>query len=225
MTTAPAFDPALPPTPARYVPTNIVKGVRVVIQASVATGDMCLVDGPVGIGKTTAIVEAGRGLGRKVVYVNMVGTVSVRDEMDAIWVALTGISAIGTAPQIRDDILATLQRNDIVLIIDDAHHLRKQGMLTILNIWNRIHARRGTGTPIVWCGNNLSAKLTQTVSEVFSRSGLEYAAAPLAGKALLDTVLAMEPLIAGTDPTVIKNIDMRRFQRRDYDAGSSSSTS
>jgi hypothetical protein len=211
MTTTPTFSPALPPRPGRYVPTNIVKGVRVVIQASVATGDMCLIDGPVGIGKTTAIVEAARAIGRKVVYVNMVGTISTRDEMDAIWVALTGISGVGSASQIRDDILAALQREDIVLIIDDAHHVRKQGMLTLLNIWNRIHARRGTGTPIVWCGNNLSAKLDATVREVFSRAGLEYKAAPLAGKPLADTVLAMEPLIAGTNPDVIRNINVRHF--------------
>ena len=36
---------------------------------------LCLVDGPVGIGKTTAVVEAARALGREAVYVNMFGTI------------------------------------------------------------------------------------------------------------------------------------------------------
>ncbi|WP_167288844.1 ATP-binding protein [Nocardioides seonyuensis] len=202
----------LPVRPTRYVPTNIVKGVGVVVQLTIRTGGCCLIDGPVGVGKTTAVVEAARGIGADAVYVNMFGTSTSRDQMDAIWTAMTGTRGVGTAAQIRDDILDTLNRKQMTLLIDDAHHVGLKGLAPILSIWNRIHTARGVGTPIVLCGNNLERHLSQTLPELLSRAGTRYAAAPLAGKPLVEAVLAMEPAIAGTDAATIKAIDTRYFR-------------
>ena len=52
----------------------------------------------------------------------------------------------------------------MVLLIDDAHHVGVKGLSPILAIWNRIHTARGTGTPIVLCGNNLERHLKQTLA-------------------------------------------------------------
>jgi hypothetical protein len=142
----------------------------------------------------------------------MFGTDTTRDQMDAIWSAMTGTKAAGTAAQIRDDILDTLNRTKMTLLIDDAHHVGFKGLANILSIWNRIHTARGTGTPIVLCGNNLASHLSQTLPELLSRSGTQYVARPLAGKQLVDAVLAMEPRIAGTDPETIRGINMRYFK-------------
>lgn len=206
------LSPALPARPARYVPTNIVKGVQVVVKAAVLTGGCCLIDGPVGVGKTTAVVEAARQLNSETVYVNMFGTDTTRDQKDAIWSAMTGTNAVGTAAQIRDDVLETLTRTKMTLLIDDAHHVGFKGLANILSIWNRIHTARGTGTPIVLCGNNLARHLGQVLPELLSRAGTQYVASPLAGKALVDAVLAMEPRIAGTDAETIRAINMRYFK-------------
>ena len=84
---------------------------------------------------------------------------------------MTGIPGVGTAPQIRDDILATLQRNDIVLLIDDAHHVRSQGHAHHPRHLEPHPRRRGTGTPIVLVRQRPQRHLEQTVSELFSRSG------------------------------------------------------
>lgn len=203
---------ALPPRPARYVPTSIVAGVNVVVRAAIMTGGCCLVDGPVGVGKTTAVVEAARNMSSQAVYVNMFGTDTTRDQMDAIWTAMTGTNAVGTAARIRDDILDTLRRTSMTLLIDDAHHVGFKGLANILSIWNRIHTARGTGTPIVLCGNNLAKHLNQTVPELLSRASTQYVATPLAGKALVDAVLAMEQRIEGTDPATIRDINMRYFK-------------
>ena len=170
--------PSLPVRPERYVPTNIVKGVHVVVKAAVLTGGCCLIDGPVGVGKTTAVVEAARQLSTETVYVNMFGTDTTRDQMNAIWSAMTGTNAVGTAAQIRDDVLDALKRTRTTLLIDDAHHVGFKGLSNILSIWNRIHASRGTGTPIVLCGNNLARHLGQTLPELLSRSGTQYIATP-----------------------------------------------
>lgn len=209
--TAQPFNPQLPPTPQRYVQTQMVRKVRTVLNGAVATGDMAIIDGPVGIGKTTAIVEAARTLSKPAVYVNMVGTTGPRDEMNTIWQAITATPAIGSAAQIRDDITDTLKRTPMVLLIDDAHRLHKNGWLTLLNVWNRIHNKYGHGAPIVWCGNNLYDRMARDVSETLSRSCLAYTATPLAGQTLIDTVLAMEPGIADTDPDVLRNINTRYF--------------
>lgn len=202
----------LPSRPNRYVSTSLVKGVAVAVQIAVRTGGCCLIDGPVGVGKTTAVVEAARALDCDAVYVNMFGTSTPRDQMDAIWTAITGTRGVGTAAQIRDDILDTLGRRRMVLIIDDAHHVGLKGLAPILAIWNRLHTSRGTGTPIVLCGNSLERHLKQTLPELLSRSSTRFVANPLTAKHIVDAVLAMEPTIAGTPAETIRNINARHFR-------------
>lgn len=203
---------SLPARPDRYVPTTLVKGVSLAVQVAVRTGGCCLIDGPVGVGKTTAVVEAARDLDCNAVYVNMFGTSTPRDQMDAVWTGMTGTRGVGTATQIRDDILDTLSRKRMTLLIDDAHHVGLKGLSPILSIWNRLHSARGTGTPIVLCGNSLERHLKQTLPELLSRSSTRYVANPLAGKQLVVAVLAMEPLIAGTPEETIRHIDARHFR-------------
>ncbi len=200
----------LPPKPGRFVPTPVVGRVAAVMQACVLTGDVCLIDGPVGVGKTTAVSEAARTLPVEVAYVNMVGTTTALDAMKAIWEAMTGTRSVGTAATIRDDIRDFLLRNRVLLIIDDVHHIRKEGLKIVLGIWNTVHNRRGQGTPIVLCGNDLYAYLS-FLKELRSRSGLAYTATPLAGRDLIPTILAMEPNIAGTDPVLIQNLNRHQF--------------
>lgn len=202
----------LPVRPQRYVSTSIVDGVALAVTIAVRTGGCSLVDGPVGVGKTTAVVEAARALDCDAVYVNMFGTNGVLDQMNAIWTAMTGTRGVGTASDIRDDILATLRRKRMVLIIDDVHRVGVTGLAPILAIWNRIHTARGTGTPIVLCGNSLENHLKQTLPELLSRSSARYLAKPLSGTQLVDAVLAMEPTIAGTPAETIRNIDTYNFR-------------
>lgn len=202
----------LPVRPGRYVDTDVVTGVKVVVQLAVGTGGCCLIDGPVGVGKTTAVVEATRALGVNAVYVNMFGTRYPRDQMDAIWTAMTGISGVGSAATIRNDILSTLSRRPMTLLIDDAHRVGLGGLSPLLAIWNRLHASRGRGTPIVLCGNNLQRHLQDTLPELLSRSSTCFTAAPLGGRTLVATVIGMEPRIARTPVDVIEDIDRRVFK-------------
>lgn len=202
---------ALPKAPSRYVATPIVSNIESVVTASVLSGGIALIDGPVGIGKTTAVIEAARNLTIDAVYVNMVGTASLRDELNTIWTALTGTDNPGSAPSIRGDIQNTLTRRRMLLVIDDAHHVKKKGLSTLTSIWNRVHLTEGVGTPIVMCGNNLNRYLQATLPELLSRADSEYEVKPLAGRSLVNTVMAMEPAIAGTDPDLIRDINKRYF--------------
>ena len=202
----------LPVRPRRYVSTSIVDGVALAVTIAVRTGGCSLVDGPVGVGKTTAVVEAARALDCEAVYVNMFGTNGVLDQMNAIWTAMTGTPGVGSSSEIRDDILKVLRRKQMVLIIDDVHRVGVTGLAPILAIWNRIHTARGTGTPIILCGNSLENHLKQTLPELLSRSSARYLAKPLTGTQLVDAVLAMEPSIAGTPPATIRSIDTYNFR-------------
>lgn len=203
---------ALPTPPSRYVATPIVANIENVVTASVLSGGIALIDGPVGIGKTTAVVEAARNLTIDAVYVNMVGTDTLRDELSTIWKALTGTENPGKASAIRGDIQDTLTRRRMLLVIDDAHHVKTKGLSTLTSIWNRVHNAEAIGTPIVLCGNNLGSHLSRTLPELLSRADAEYEVKPLAGRALLDTVMAMEPTIAGTNPDLIRDLNKRYFQ-------------
>ena len=203
---------ALPEPPSRYVHTPLTTGIQDVVVASVLSGGMSLIDGPVGIGKTTGVVEAARGIKIEAVYVNMVGLDTLRDELSTIWTALTGTTNPGTGSQIRIDIQNALIRRRTLLLIDDAHHVKTKGLSTLMSIWNRVHTSQGEGTPIVLCGNNLGTYLSRTLPEMLSRADTEYEAKPLAGKALVNAVLTMEPSIAGTEANLIRDLNMRYFR-------------
>lgn len=203
----------LPVPPMNFVgTTKLVKEVGIVLQMTVRTGACVLIGGPIGIGKTTAVSQAARAIDCTPVYINMFGTTTARDQMQTIWKAMTGTHASGSAPIIRDQILETLTRKSMTLLIDDAHHVGYSALTSILSIYNRFHSARGKGTPIVLCGNNLEQHLLQTLPELLSRSGLAREFTPLAGKPLVELVLAMEPRIAGTSPEAIRAIDNHHFR-------------
>lgn len=203
---------SLPVRPARYVETPMVNDVRLRLHAAVLTGGCTIIDGPVGIGKTTALAQAARELKCNAVYVDMFGTTSTRDVLDTVWRAMTGTPGTGTASAIQRDISETLARTRTVLVIDDTHHVRMQGLITMLAIWDQLHNQRGKGSPIAFCGNDLERFFTKKMRPLLSRCATTYAAAPLAGPTLVQTVLAMEPAIAGTDPETIRNINKRFFR-------------
>lgn len=203
---------SIPVRPSRYVETPIIDNVRLRLQAAVHTGGCTIIDGPVGIGKTTALAQAARELNCDAVYVDMFGTTTTRNVLDTVWRAMTGTPGVGDAADIQTDILATLSRTRTVLIIDDTHHVRYHGLATLLAIWNHLHNKRGKGSPIAFCGNDLEQYLSKKMRELLSRTGTSYTVIPLAGPTLVSTVLEMEPRIAGTPPETIRNINMRFFR-------------
>lgn len=203
---------SLPVRPARYVDTPMVDDVRLRLRAAVHTGGCTIIDGPVGIGKTTALAQAARELNCHAVYVDMFGTTSTRNVLDTVWRAMTGTPGVGTASDIQRDITDTLARTRTVLVIDDTHHVRTQGLTTLLAIWNHLHNKRGKGSPIAFCGNDLERFLSRKMRPLLSRCGTTYVAAPLAGPALVQTVLAMEPAIEGTAAETIRNLNKRFFR-------------
>lgn len=203
---------SIPVRPSRYVETPIIDNVRLRLQAAVHTGGCTIIDGPVGIGKTTALAQAARELNCDAVYVDMFGTTTNRNVLDTVWTAMTGTPGVGSAPDIQRDILNVLSRTRTVLIIDDTHHVRYHGLVTLLAIWNHLHNKRGKGTPIAFCGNDLEQYLSGKMRELLSRTGTSYTVAPLAGPTLVHTVLAMEPRIEGTTPDTIRNINKRFFR-------------
>lgn len=203
----------LPVAPTNFVgTTKLVKDVGIMLQMTVRSGACVLIGGPIGIGKTTAVAQAARAIDCAPVYINMFGTTTARDQMQTIWRAMTGTHASGSAPIIRDQIFETLTRKSMTLLIDDAHNVGYSALTSILSIYDRYYTARGKGTPIVLCGNNLEQHLLQTLPQLLSRSGLAREFNPLAGKPLVELVLAMEPRITGTSPEAIRAIDNHHFR-------------
>jgi len=204
---------SLPVQPPNLVTaTKMGKDIDLLLQMSVRLGACVLIGGPIGIGKTTAVAAAARRLDCSPVYINMFGTTSTRDQMQTIWEAMTGTRASGNAALIRDQILDTLKRKPMTLLIDDAHHVGYSALTSILSIYDRFHATRGRGTPMVLCGNNLERHLRERLPELLSRSALAREFNPMAGKTLANVVLAMEPRIAETPTDTLREIDKRHFR-------------
>lgn len=204
---------SLPVPPINHVcSTQMQDEVETLLAMTLRLGACTLIGGPIGIGKTTAIATAARSLDSQPVYINMFGTNTTRDQMDTIWTAMTGTKGVGTAQAIRDQILETLQRKQMTLLIDDAHHVGYSALTCILSIYDRYYSSRGRGTPIVLVGNDLETELRRRLPELLGRAGLRREFAPIAGKPLVEFILAMQPRIAGTNPATIRDIDNRHFR-------------
>lgn len=203
---------SLPVPPPIVVRDSVIaQEIDLIVNMVVRNGACGLINGPIGIGKTTAAADSAMRLNCQPVYINMFGTTTLRDQMNTIWGAMTGTKGSGTAPVIRDQILDTLKRRPMTLLIDDAHHLHYSALTSILSIYDKIYASRRHGTPIVLIGNNVESHLKQRLPELLGRSGAKCELTPLAGDKLAQFVLAMEPRIAGTDHSTLRHMDNHHF--------------
>ena len=96
---------ALPPRPASFARTPVVARIANTVEIAVRCHGVGLVSGPVGVGKSTAVAEAGRHLDTTVVYVLMQDAPSVKASLEVIWESMTRTAALGTEKQIKDQIL------------------------------------------------------------------------------------------------------------------------
>lgn len=198
--------------PNFYDKSGLVKYVSNLLSLSLRVNSGVLVSGPIGIGKTTAVAESARAQGIEAVYVNMYGTDGFRQQMALIWRAMTGTEPSGTGPEIRDQILASLLLQARVLLIDDAHILKRTALGSIVAIYDTFFTARGQGLSIVLCGNNLEEHLRKMCPQLLSRCGLGKEQPPPTGRGLTDLLLAMEPRIAGTDHTTLRDMDAAHFK-------------
>lgn len=208
---------SIPKAPPIFVQTPGAREVALGVWFAVSTGHICLVDGPRGVGKTTAVVEVARqAKDLQPVYVNFVDVRTPREAMALIWEALTSEPARtrATAQSIRDDLARELRRRKVLLIIDDAHTLSVQSLRTINTLWNRTHAATGGGLPIVLIGNHLARHLSGCIPEMYSRAGMCVEVPELGGKALLDLLFAMRPGIATTNPEVLLTVNRNHLKGR-----------
>lgn len=215
-----AFDPAiemtrlrggLPPRPRCFVNTPVVTRVRLAVDTSVRTGWIATISGPVGVGKSTAVAEAGRLLNREVVYVLMADATSVKASLQVIWESMTRTPALGVEKQVKDSILRHLLRHDLTLLIDDAHYVSTRGLRVLTSIWNELDAQRGKGVSMVLVGNDLTNAL-KGVPEIQSRVCARFEVPPLGGDDLFDALAVIEPRTAATDRSVLVRLDRQHFR-------------
>ncbi|WP_166133939.1 ATP-binding protein [Nocardioides ochotonae] len=207
----------LPVPPSRYVPTADVNAVRFALRTTIRTGHISLIDGPRGVGKTTAIVEAVR-LHKTAhpIYANLIDTRTPRDAMRQIWEAATGEPAAprATAADIRDDLTSEIRHRDAVLVTDDVHNLTVPAMRIILALWNRTHDATGKGLPTILVGNGLAKKVGATVPELVSRAAVTVNVGKMPDKDLMAFLLRLEPGIEGTNPRVFQDVNRLHLKGR-----------
>ena len=201
---------ALPPRPAMFARTPVVNRITGAVDLAMRSRAISLISGPVGVGKSTAVAEAGRDLNETVVYVLMQDAPSVKASLEVIWESMTQTPALGVEKQIKDDIQAYLLRHDLTLLIDDAHYVSTRGLRVLTNLWNAVHATRGKGISMVLVGNDLSTAL-KAVPEIQSRVVARYEVPPLAGDSLYAALAVIEPRTADTDRALLTQIDRQYF--------------
>lgn len=207
----------LPVPPARYIPTADVNKIRFALRNAIRTGNISLIDGPRGVGKTTGIVESVR-LHKTAhpIYVNLIDARTPSDAMRQIWEAHTGERARerATAYDIRDDLTRELRHRDVVLMIDDAHNLNALAMRTVLSLWDRTHTQTGRGLPTLLVGNGLVDKLGASIPELISRAPVAITVGKMRDKDLMEFLLALEPGIEGRSPRVLQDINRLHLKGR-----------
>lgn len=201
----------LPPRPTLFADTPVVTRVKVAVEAAVRTRRFATISGPVGVGKSTAVAEAGRHLNTEVVYVLMQDAPSVKASLEVIWESMTRTSAASRETKIKDDITSHLLRHDLTLLIDDAHYVSTRGLRVLTNLWNSLDATRGQGVSIILVGNGLHTAL-RSVPEIQSRVVSRYEVPPLAGSFLYDALAEIEPRTLHTDPALLARLDSQHFR-------------
>lgn len=202
---------SLPPRPRNFTVTPGVNRVRAAVETSARLGMLATVSGPVGVGKTTAVAEAGRAQEREVVFVTLHDTTSAKASLQVIWECLTHTDALGSEKQIRDSILQHLLRHDLTLLIDDAHYISKRALRVLTGIWNEIHNLRGHGIHMVLVGNDLHQAL-KNVPEIGSRVAARVEAQALGGDNLYAALAVLEPRTALTDRHTLAVLDRQHFK-------------
>lgn len=204
MTTGLRIPGALPASPLRYAENDVTR--------LIGANSFGAISGPPGVGKTTTSAIKAGSYGGPVVYISVTSRASARQNFVHMFEAVTGTPASGSASQIQSDLHDHLIMYPTTMIIDDAHHVGRDGLILLKGLFDLITTTRGEGTPIILVGNDLSNHLTTLLPELVSRTNGQAEARYLDPGEAIDAIRVLEPRTCNNDTAMLFNLDKAFFK-------------
>lgn len=202
---------ALPVSPLRVIETPVTRAIHLAVDTAVGTNMIGAISGPPGVGKTTTSAIAAAACGGPVVYVDIKSRASARQNFTAMFEAVTGTPAKGTAVHIQADLRDHLVMYPTTMLIDDAHQIGLDGLILIKGLFDAVTTIRGEGTPIILVGNALTnslAVLPELVSRLNGRAEARY----LTSAEVIDAIHVLEPRTRFNDHNTLYALDRTYFK-------------
>lgn len=154
-----------------FAETSVTKGIWYALKFAHVHGDIALIFGEAGRGKSVTLKEYARK-NEKVIYIEADATISnVKSVLEEIWEAL-GNKNKEPERYLKKGIVEALSDSGFLIIIDDAQHLTLKAM----DIMRVIHENAKIG--VAFCGNQhvydrmLGREATQ-YAQLYSRIGIK----------------------------------------------------
>jgi DNA transposition AAA+ family ATPase len=171
--------------------------------------------GSPGTGKTTAIRDFCARCGVPSIYISAAVMPQRKEIYEEILLGSVGtFDPDATARELRRECEAVLAQSPWVVVVDECHNLR--------NMWHQ--QLRGLHDAAEFClllvGTGDAAENLKRDGQLWSRVKLRMFFETLEGAELLNSLRAMHPVLANTDPGLIEEIDRRdcRGNLRDWGA-------
>lgn len=183
---------AHPPTNGTPVWTKAFRKTMIVLESTITAGDIAAIYGPPGTGKSRAVdhfIQRHPAMDDRPWYwLQMSYKPAPRELTARILAELGGRPGRATQYELTETVLEHLTGSGAVLVIDEAHHLKGDGLQTL----RYLHDRRGQSFSLVLIGSTVNAALSEA-GELRSRVSGRVEFAPLEGRELLEMIKTVGP--------------------------------
>lgn len=163
------------------------------------------VDGDAGCGKTHAIEAFLRNTDRRHAFTTATPSPTRKEIFEELIIALTGSCDNMSTTRLRRQCNELLNDVRPIVAVDEAQHL---SYLWLQQLRSLHDAGRNTW-PLLLIGGVGCARTLQRSPELWSRTSMRVEFAPLQGEVLYATLALLHPVLANTDPELLRRIDER----------------
>ena len=202
-----ASAPAAPLSDAPFadVVTPAFRLSQIVCDETAHLGKVAVLYGDPGCGKTHAIEHFLKTTSRPTVFTTATPSPTRKEIFEELIIALTGTCDDMSTTKIRRQCLALLNDVRPIVAVDEAQHLSSLWLQQLRSL----HDAGRFSWPLILVGGMGTARRLKTSPELWSRTGLRAEFAPITGDLLLQTLTEFHPVLANTDPSVLRDIDHR----------------
>ena len=192
---------------AQPVQTAAFQLAQTKLALTIAKNGIAALSGESGCGKTFAITEflhSPAMRDRQYTWLDMPPNPAPREVVYRTLTTITGSSprARTTLMQLTDELAGLLTGSGRVLIIDEAHNLRSEGLKQL----RYLHQRGDASFSMILAGSDLIGSL-QIVPELRTRVTSMIRFKPLTGDELLPALAAWHPLLNASSPKLLRRVD------------------
>lgn len=173
------------------------------VKSSLRNGEIVVVVGDAGLGKSFAVDQAVRTAGRPWLWVQVGPKPRPKEVTVRLVKALTGVKVDGPLYDLTDELVALLAEDQPIVVIDEAQNLDTDGVEQL----RFIHDQVACGFPLLLVGNHTCEARLRSHAQLSDRVARWVRFAPLDGRNLHSTLNAYHPYFEATEPAVIDRVN------------------